>query len=67
MCPRGRYGVDAIRGERIGRATQVMTTVLKHDTELFKQFMDNESFRRWLTETVFGLPYDRPGEAGQAG
>ena len=24
----------------------VMTAVLKDDTELFKQFMDNESFRR---------------------
>jgi type I restriction enzyme R subunit len=26
--------------------------VLKDDTELFKQFMDNESFRRWLTDSV---------------
>jgi type I restriction enzyme M protein len=25
--------------------------------ELFKQFSDNESFRRWLTDTVFGLTY----------
>jgi type I restriction enzyme R subunit len=39
---------------------RVMTAVLKDDTELFKQFMDNESFRRWLTDTVFGLTYDRP-------
>jgi type I restriction enzyme R subunit len=37
---------------------RVMTAVLKDDTELFKQFMDNESFRRWLTDTVFGLTYD---------
>ena len=42
---------------------RVMTAVLKDDTELFKQFMDNESFRRWMTDTVFGLTYDRP-EAG---
>jgi len=27
---------------------------------LFKQFMDNESFRRWLTDTVFGLTYESP-------
>jgi len=40
--------------------SRVMTAVLKDDTELFKQFMDNESFRRWLTDTVFGLTYDRP-------
>jgi type I restriction enzyme R subunit len=37
---------------------RVMTAVHKDDTELFKQFMDNESFRRWLTDTVFGLTYD---------
>jgi type I restriction enzyme, R subunit len=36
----------------------VMTAVLKDDTELFKQSMDNESFRRWLTDTVFGLTYE---------
>jgi type I restriction enzyme, R subunit len=37
---------------------RVMTAVLKDDTELFKQFMDNEGFRRWLTDTVFGLTYE---------
>ncbi len=43
-----------------------MTAVLKDDisafkdnTELFKQFSDNEGFRRWLTDTVFGLTYER--------
>ncbi|MDQ3776688.1 MAG: type I restriction endonuclease subunit R [Pseudomonadota bacterium] len=39
---------------------RVMTAVLKDDTELFKQFMDNESFKRWLTDTVFGLTYEPP-------
>jgi type I restriction enzyme R subunit len=38
---------------------RVMTALLQDDTELFKQFSDNESFRRWLTDTVFGLTYDR--------
>jgi type I restriction enzyme, R subunit len=42
---------------------RVMTAVLKDDTELFKQFMDNESFKRWLTDTVFGLTYDQPTAA----
>jgi type I restriction enzyme R subunit len=36
---------------------RVMMAVLKDDTELFKQFTDNEGFRRWLTDTVFGLTY----------
>ncbi|MPZ20586.1 MAG: DEAD/DEAH box helicase [Luteitalea sp.] len=40
---------------------RVMTAVLKDDTELFKQFSDNESFRRWLTDTVFSLTYREPG------
>ncbi len=36
---------------------RVMTALLKDDTELFKQFSDNESFRRWLTDTMFELTY----------
>ena len=43
---------------------RVMTAVLKDDTELFKQFSDNESFRRWLTDTVFGLTYEQPATGG---
>jgi type I restriction enzyme R subunit len=38
---------------------RVMTAVLQDDTELFRQFSDNESFRRWLTDTVFGLTYEQ--------
>jgi type I restriction enzyme R subunit len=37
---------------------RVMTAVLRDDTELFKQFSDNESFRRWLTDTIFALTYE---------
>jgi len=36
---------------------RVMTAVLKDDTELFKQFSDNEGFRRWLSDTIFALTY----------
>ena len=36
---------------------RAMTAVMKDDTELFKQFMDNEGFRRWMTDTVFGITY----------
>ena len=38
---------------------RVMTSVMKDDTELFKQFVDNEGFKRWMSDTVFGLAYDR--------
>ncbi len=39
---------------------RVMTAVMKDDTELFKQFMDNEGFKRWMMDTVFGLTYEQP-------
>ena len=35
-----------------------MTAVMRDDTELFKQFMDNASFKRWPTDTVLSLAYD---------
>lgn len=37
---------------------RVMTNIIKDDTELFKQFSDNEGFRRWLTDTIFQLTYE---------
>jgi len=43
---------------------RVMTALLKDDTELFKQFSDNESFRRWLTDTVFALTYSTAPSGG---
>ena len=36
---------------------RAMTELLADHTELFKQFSDNESFRRWLSETVFAATY----------
>jgi type I restriction enzyme R subunit len=40
------------------RALQrVMTELLADHTELFKQFSDNQSFRKWLADTVFGMTY----------
>ncbi len=37
---------------------RVMTAILQDDTELFKQFSDNRSFRRWLADTIFALTYE---------
>jgi type I restriction enzyme R subunit len=39
---------------------RVMTAVLRDDTELFKQFSDNPSFKKWLADTIFGLTYKDP-------
>ena len=44
---------------------RVMTAVINDDMQLFKQFTDNEGFRRWLTENVFGLTYAPPQAKNQ--
>ena len=38
---------------------RVMTAYMKDDTELFKQFVDNDSFKRWMADTVFRLTYNQ--------
>ena len=37
---------------------RVMTSVMKDDAELFRLFMDDQGFKRWMTDVVFGLAYD---------
>ena len=37
---------------------RVITATFKDDAQLFKQFQDNDSFRRWLTDTMFGITYE---------
>ena len=41
---------------------RVMVSAMKDDTKLFKQFMDNPAFKRWMTDTIFDLTYQK--EAG---
>ena len=36
---------------------RVMNAIMRDQTQLFKQFMDNESFKRWVLDTVFDLTY----------
>lgn len=38
---------------------RVVVALLNDDTELFRQFTENESFRRWLADSVFALTYER--------
>ena len=42
-----------------------MHELLSDHTELFRQFSDNDSFRRWLSEMVFAATY--VGVAAAAG
>ena len=32
-----------------------MTSMMTDDSQLSKQFMDNDGFKRWMTDTVFNL------------
>lgn len=38
---------------------QVMLRLIADDTQLFKEFQDNESFKRWLADAVFNATYRR--------
>ena len=40
---------------------RVMTSLMRDDTELFKQYMDNAGFKRWMTDRVFELAYEQAG------
>jgi type I restriction enzyme R subunit len=46
---------------------RVIIDAMKDDTELFKQFSDNDSFRKWLTETIFTMNYREQTEASVGG
>ena len=38
----------------------VMTAILSDDAQLFRLYSDNESFKRWLSDTIFDLTYGSP-------
>jgi len=38
---------------------RVIVDLLTDHTELFKQFMDNQSFRKWLADTIFTETYNQ--------
>ena len=53
-----------IEGDKV--LIRVMNSVMKDDTQLFKKFMDDPGFQRWMADTVFGLAYERAGAPEQA-
>ncbi len=46
---------DTARLEHDKALQRVMVSLLKDDTEMYKQFVQNESFRRFVTDMVFTL------------
>ena len=51
----------AARLEHDRALQKVVIGMLADDTELFKQFSDNPSFKKWLSDTIFGATYEGPG------
>lgn len=49
------------------RALQtVILSIMADNMELFKQYQDNPSFRKWLNNMVFNLTYNKEGKTYQA-
>jgi len=42
-----------------------MVDLLSDHTELFKQFSDNPSFKKWLSDTNFGATYNEKGKRNE--
>jgi type I restriction enzyme R subunit len=40
---------------------QVIFSIMADNMELFKQYQDNLSFKKWLSDLVFHLTYNREG------
>lgn len=44
---------------------QVIFSIMADNMELFKQFQDNPSFKKWLSDMVFNLTYNKNGDPYQ--
>ena len=55
-------GRDNARVEHDRALGRVLISLMKDDTELFRQYSDNDSFKRWLADTIFGLTYGRSAD-----
>jgi len=40
---------------------QVIIDIMADNMELFRQFQDNPSFKKWLSDLVFNLTYNKDG------
>lgn len=45
---------------------QVIFSIMADNMELFKQFQDNPSFKKWLSDLVFNLTYNKDGKPYEA-
>ncbi|NBH72715.1 type I restriction endonuclease subunit R [Clostridiaceae bacterium] len=42
---------------------QIIFAIMADNMELFKQFQDNPSFKKWLSDLVFNLTYNKEGKS----
>ncbi|WP_295393080.1 hypothetical protein [uncultured Thiodictyon sp.] len=50
-----------ITGDPLFALKRVITALFTDDAQLFKKFQDNQSFRHWLTDTMFAMTYEDQG------
>jgi type I restriction enzyme R subunit len=43
--------------------SKVMQTLLKEDSQVYKQFVENESFKRFVSDMVYGMTSSQPPDA----
>jgi len=55
----------AARLEHDRALEKVIVSMVTDHTELFKQFADNPSFKKWLGDMVFGITYEETDRASQ--
>lgn len=41
---------------------QVILSIMADNMEIFKQYQDNVSFKKWLSDLVFNLTYNKEGK-----
>ena len=57
-------GAANARIEHDKALSRVLIELMKDDTELFRQYSDNDSFRKWLADSVFGMTYRKASAPG---
>ncbi len=51
------FSKSSARLEHDRALEKVVIEMLSDHTELFKQFSDNPDFKKWLSDTIFGMTY----------
>lgn len=44
---------------------KVILSIMADNMELFKQYTDNQDFKKWLSDLVFNLTYNKDGKPYQ--